>query len=108
MTWYKIAENIEELSFQENKMCVITITNKTLSLAQFNNQLFAFAHKCPHASGILSEGVLDNFGNVICPKHGYKFSLKNGRNVSGEGYCLKTFPIEHRNNGVFIGISDNF
>jgi 3-phenylpropionate/trans-cinnamate dioxygenase ferredoxin subunit len=31
-----------------------------------------------------------------------KFDLKNGRNTSGEGYFLKTFPVEVRENGVFV------
>jgi nitrite reductase/ring-hydroxylating ferredoxin subunit len=104
MTWYKIADNIQTLSFQENNMCVIAVADKLISLALMNNQLFAFAHKCPHASGILSEGVLDKVGNVICPVHGYKFCIKNGRNISGEGYQLKTYPLEHRETGIFIGL----
>jgi 3-phenylpropionate/trans-cinnamate dioxygenase ferredoxin subunit len=29
--------------------------------------------------------------------------MKNGRNTSGEGYFLKTYPIELREEGLFIG-----
>jgi 3-phenylpropionate/trans-cinnamate dioxygenase ferredoxin subunit len=30
--------------------------------------------------------------------------MSNGRNVSGEGYHLKTYPIEIRGEGVFMGM----
>jgi 3-phenylpropionate/trans-cinnamate dioxygenase ferredoxin subunit len=29
--------------------------------------------------------------------------MKNGRNTSGEGYFLKTYPVETRPEGIFIG-----
>jgi len=40
---------------------------------------------------------------VVCPLHRYCFDMKNGRNTSGEGYFLKTYPIELRAEGLFIG-----
>ena len=64
----------------------------------------ACAYACPHAGGILSEGYIDALGNVVCPIHRYKFSLQNGRNVSGEGYYLTTLPVEVREDGIFAGI----
>ena len=47
---------------------------------------------------------MDALGNIVCPLHRYKFSIKNGRNTSGEGYFLKTFAIEVREDGIFVGI----
>jgi 3-phenylpropionate/trans-cinnamate dioxygenase ferredoxin subunit len=29
--------------------------------------------------------------------------MKNGRNVSGEGYYMKHWPVDVREDGVFIG-----
>jgi 3-phenylpropionate/trans-cinnamate dioxygenase ferredoxin subunit len=28
--------------------------------------------------------------------------MKNGRNTTGEGYFLKTYPVEQRQEGIFI------
>ncbi|MBX2931668.1 MAG: Rieske 2Fe-2S domain-containing protein [Chitinophagaceae bacterium] len=106
MDWHKVAESIHEFNFQENNMCVISVADKKISIGLFDNKIFAFSYKCPHASGILSNGWIDNTGNVVCPVHRYKFCMENGRNVSGEGYYLKTFPIEIRENGVYIGIEN--
>ncbi len=55
----------------------------------------------------MADGYIDAVGNIVCPLHHYKYNLQNGRNVSGEGYYLKTFPVEVREDGVFIKISDN-
>jgi 3-phenylpropionate/trans-cinnamate dioxygenase ferredoxin subunit len=48
-------------------------------------------------------GYLDAQGNAVCPLHKYKFALKNGYNVTGEGYNMRTYPIEIRENGIFVG-----
>jgi 3-phenylpropionate/trans-cinnamate dioxygenase ferredoxin subunit len=55
----------------------------------------------------MANGFIDALGNIVCPLHRYKFSLQNGRNVSGEGYFLKLFPVEIRPDGVFIGLEEN-
>jgi len=41
-------------------------------------------------------------GHIVCPLHRYKYDPKTGRNVSGEGYFLKTFRAEVREDGVFV------
>ena len=70
----------------------------------YKEELYACAAKCPHAGGTLAEGYTDVLGNIVCPVHRYKFSLQNGRNSSGEGYYLKTWPVEKREDGIYIGI----
>jgi 3-phenylpropionate/trans-cinnamate dioxygenase ferredoxin subunit len=106
-SWHKIADNICEINFDSNGLAEVDINDKTICLAQYNNQLFACTQKCPHAGGLLVDGHLDALGNLICPLHKYKFSLKNGRNVSGEGYYLKTFTIEVREDGIFVNIASS-
>lgn len=101
-TWHKIANSISEISFNNNGLAELNINGKTICLSKYKNQLFACTQKCPHAGGLLADGHIDVLGNVVCPLHKYKFSLKNGRNVSGEGYYLKTFIVEQKKEGVFI------
>jgi len=105
-TWYKIADFEESLPWQENSMCLVTAGDKKMTLARFNGQLFAFAYKCPHASGIMADGYLNAAGQVTCPLHRYRFDIKNGRNTSGEGYFLKTYLVEKRPEGIFAGWED--
>jgi nitrite reductase/ring-hydroxylating ferredoxin subunit len=105
--WHKVAETIDEIHFPGNRLAQLEVNGKKICLAIHNNLLFACSHKCPHAGGTMAEGYTDVLGNIVCPLHRYKFSLQNGRNISGEGYFLKTFPVQIRQNGVYIGFEEN-
>ncbi|HVZ55917.1 MAG TPA: Rieske 2Fe-2S domain-containing protein [Chitinophagaceae bacterium] len=104
--WHRIAAHENELAFGENRIAVVGVNGKTICLARHGGQWFAFAHTCPHAGGILAEGYIDALGNVVCPLHRYKYALKNGRNVSGEGYYLKNWPVEQREDGIYVGLEE--
>jgi nitrite reductase/ring-hydroxylating ferredoxin subunit len=105
--WYKLADTIEAIDWPPNNLAIAEAGGKTVTLARVNNQVKACAQKCPHASGILANGFIDALGNIVCPLHRYKFSLDNGRNITGEGYYLKTYAIEYREAGIFIGFEEN-
>lgn len=104
--YHQVAEHPQELAFNEQGIAVTEIKGKKICITRHREQWYAFAYKCPHASGIMSEGYVDAVGNVVCPVHRYKFSLQNGRNTSGEGYYLKTYPVEVRGEAIFIGLPD--
>ncbi len=106
MVWHKIAESEQDINWQENNMCIVEAGGKKLTVSRFNGVLFACAHKCPHAGGILADGYLNALGQITCPLHRYRFDPKNGRNTSGEGYFLKTYQIETREEGIYIGWED--
>lgn len=106
-TWFKIADDIKEINTGPGGLAEITVNGKVICIAVHNSILMACTQKCPHAGGVLSHGYLDVLGNIVCPVHRYKFSMQSGRNISGEGYFLKTFPVEVRTDGVFIGFREN-
>lgn len=107
-TWHKIADHINELDFSDNNIAVAELEGKKICIGKFGESFFAFGNKCPHAGGILSSGYIDALGNVVCPLHRYKFDIKNGRNTSGEGYYLKHWPLELREEGVFVATEKSF
>ena len=106
-TWHKIAEHINEIIFTENNIGSVEISGTKICLAKFKDQIFAIAYKCPHAGGTLSDGYIDARGNIVCPIHRYKYDLSNGRNTTGEGYYLKNWPVEVREDGVYIGMEEH-
>ena len=103
-SWIKVADSVEEIDFGPNQLAETRADDKTICIGRHEGQLFAFAHKCPHASGFLVEGFIDALGNVVSPLRRYKYSMKNGRNVSGEGYYLRNWPVEVREDGVYVGL----
>lgn len=103
-SWHKLAESVQELNFPDSGLLPMEIAGKKICVIQFKDQLFACISKCPHAGGDLVAGYIDAVGNIVCPVHRYKFSVSSGRNSSGEGYFLKTYPVEKREGGLFVGI----
>ncbi len=101
-SWHKIAESVAEIKFSTAGLAEIELHGKFFCIARSNNKIFACSAKCPHAGGVLADGYIDGAGNVVCPLHRYKFNPVNGINTSGEGFFLKTFSIEEREDGVFI------
>jgi len=106
ITWHRIAEDINDLDFASNNIAVLELKGKTICIGKTAAGIFAFAYKCPHAGGIMADGFIDALGNIVCPVHRYRYDLRNGRNVSGEGYYLKHWPVELRQDGVYVGFEE--
>lgn len=102
--WYKIADSLMALPWQSNDLCIVEVKGRKITLARWKDQVFACVHQCPHAGGVLADGWLDAAGNIVCPLHKYKFKLESGYNTSGEGYKLKTYSIEQREDGIYVGL----
>ena len=100
--WIKIAGDIKELSFAENNIAAIQLLEKPVCVVKTKSGLKACSAKCPHAGNDLSDAFLDKKGNIICPLHGYRFSLNNGRDTNNDGYFLKIYAIKETPEGIFI------
>jgi 3-phenylpropionate/trans-cinnamate dioxygenase ferredoxin subunit len=105
--WKLITDAPQTLDFSSNNMTELEVDGRKFTLAKWKDAYFAFASKCPHASGRMSQGYINPLGQVVCPLHRYCFDMKNGRNSSGEGYFLKTYPVEQRDGALFIGFQAN-
>jgi len=104
--WHKVAASEADLVWNAGEISLVEVGDKKVCIARYKEGWYGFSHSCPHAGGLMEEGYADGAGNVVCPVHHYKFSLSNGRNTSGEGYKLKTYPVESRPDGVFVGFEE--
>ena len=104
--WHKVFEkeekeedylqigNIIQAHFKGEKIC-ITRTDKGM---------FAFSDRCPHNGASLSRGFCTDKNEVVCPLHRYSFDLQSGKATSGGAFAMKTFPLEFREDGVYVGV----
>jgi nitrite reductase/ring-hydroxylating ferredoxin subunit len=46
---------------------------------------------CPHASGPLADGQIDQ-RRVVCPLHGHVFTLADGSCATGD-FAVRTYPV---------------
>jgi 3-phenylpropionate/trans-cinnamate dioxygenase ferredoxin subunit len=106
MFWKKIAESREDLFQTGNELAEVEVDGKLVCIGMHQEKLKACAAKCPHAGGKMSSGYIDVLGNIVCPLHRYKFNLESGRNITGEGYFLKIYKVEEREDGVFVGFEE--
>lgn len=72
-----------------------------LCLVRSGDKAYAVDHKCPHAGGRLVKGYVED-NCIVCPLHRYKFSLETGRTVGGEGAYLEHYPVEAREDGLYV------
>jgi uroporphyrinogen-III synthase len=66
-----------------------------LDIAVFRTRsgiIYATDAWCTHLGGPLADGIVGN-GKVICPLHGYKFSLRTGAPEGHDCPALKTYPV---------------
>ena len=97
-------KNLKVEDLQEGKIIELTVGDRNIALLKNEEKVFVFAATCPHASARLCNGWLDVQGRIVCPEHKYLFDPENGRNTSGEGYKLRTYPVEVREGIIFVGL----
>lgn len=101
--WH-LAAGVTVSGIEENRLTEIEVNSKRVGLVKRGGIIYAFAAKCPHAGVPLCTGWLDGLGRIVCPEHKYRFDPTNGRNTSGEGYKLFTYPVEIRDDEIWIGL----
>ncbi|MDX1699641.1 MAG: thiamine pyrophosphate-binding protein, partial [Melioribacteraceae bacterium] len=100
LKWYKVA-NTNEL--KEGRVKTVTAGNKTIALSLYEDKFCAIDNHCPHQGGPLGEGSIED-GWLRCPWHGYEYHPCTGRPPEGLDDTVPTYPVEVRNNEIFIGI----
>ncbi len=68
-------------------------------IAKSGDRWFAIETTCPHLGGPLQNASLEE-GHLVCPWHGYRFSVETGRNPDGRPCRLPApLPVEPLGNG---------
>ncbi len=104
--WIKVYENRSAI---ENNIAigrseVFMLKGEKVCIAHTAKGFFAVQDKCPHNAASLSKGYCTSENEIVCPLHRYRFDLESGRSTAGGIYTLKSYPIEFREDGVYVGI----
>jgi 3-phenylpropionate/trans-cinnamate dioxygenase ferredoxin subunit len=75
------------------------------SIAVFNvdGKLYAIDDSCPHQGSSLAMGSLDGCV-VTCRSHGMKVNVTAGELQPGLGMNVRSFPVESRPDGLYVGL----
>ena len=105
MEWIRIfPDNVSaRRAMSPGKPMTVMAGTRKLCIGLHEGRLFAIADRCPHNGESLGKGKLNQLGEVICPWHGYRFSLVTGR-CSESCPDAETFPLKEEPDGVFVAI----
>jgi len=65
------------------------------------NEVHAIGPMCPHRGGELSDGIVRGCV-VTCPRHWWRFDLRTGRRLGGEGIEVPRYEVEIENGEAFV------
>lgn len=105
MNWVRILSKPETIGTDFVKM--IQVEGKKICLIKNDAKFYATQNSCPHAGGILSGGWCKK-GHLVCPIHRYEYNLLTGRGAEGQGDYIDIYPLELREDGLYIGIKERW
>ncbi len=81
----------------------IMVYDYEIALFRVEGKIYAINNLCPHHhSPILHEGFIEQCA-VVCPAHGWKFSLKTGKQP-GNKAGVSTYPVKCEGDDVLVSL----
>ena len=100
--WRKVLDR-DELPSERVK--TVTCDRVSICMVHHEGEFAALDNKCPHQGGPLGEGSIEN-GLLRCPWHGWDYEPLTGRSPGGYDDGITTYPIEVREDGVYIKLEE--
>lgn len=88
---------------EEGKGLIVTAKGTRVALFRCDGAVYAIKNQCPHMGGDLGEGALD--GDIVrCPWHGWKFSVKTGKNPAVDVVAVRTYEVKIEGEDIYVGV----
>ncbi|RJS95316.1 non-heme iron oxygenase ferredoxin subunit [Salinisphaera sp. Q1T1-3] len=87
----------------ENGQCrIVDVDDTMIAVFHQDGGYYAIQDMCTHDGGELASGEVEG-DEVICPRHGARFCIKNGKALSAPAYeDVDTFPTRVENGVVQV------
>ena len=103
--WYKVlSEEEAKLRIPKGKLQLVRIGQQRICIAHTEQGYAAVSDTCPHLGESLSKGSSNFLNEIICPWHGYRFNLIDGRECQQRTPDLEVHKIELREDGLYLGV----
>ncbi len=90
--------------FPANEIKLVGIGDKKICIVRIGNNFFAFEAFCPHMDHPLSNGIVNNFNQIVCSWHNYVFDLRNGKEQQLRCRNLKRYNTIINEKGLWVEI----
>ncbi len=106
MKWYRLFDSEVRLqaALGASGRKMVRIGEKRVCLFFHEGAFHAFDNLCPHNMHSLFEGNINYLKEIVCPLHGYRYNLKDGRECEGKSGDLTVHSLEIRPEGVYLGL----
>jgi 3-phenylpropionate/trans-cinnamate dioxygenase ferredoxin subunit len=100
-TFYAVAD-LSELP--EGERMFVNIGDENIVIFNIAGKLYAIGDVCTHDGGPLGEGELEDH-QVICPRHGASFDVRNGKALSLPAVIdVPSYPVRINGTDIEVGI----
>ena len=82
---------------------VVEVAGRSIALFRSGGRVYATDSACAHRGGPLAEGMIEA-ESVVCPWHGFRFSLLDGACSSNPMLRLTCYPVRLDGDDVEIEI----
>ena len=108
MEWVKIFDSEEDAkaAVPVTKAKQLRVNGEKICLAHTQNGFYAIADSCPHLGESLSKGTTNYLNEVVCPWHSYRYHLISGAECKNRTRHARTFPVEKRDDGLYLGVPE--
>lgn len=88
--WIDVAA-VEDLPVGSHR--VVEIDGAQVAVFNLDNEFHAIEDVCTHDGGVLTGGTVEG-EQIICPRHGARFSIRTGAVLAPPAYePIHTFPV---------------
>lgn len=109
LTWHRVADKDD---LPDGRVKTVSVTRgdqvTQICLTRHKGQFGALQNACPHQGGPLGEGSIETTHDgecyLRCPWHGWDYDPLTGKPPGGYDDGLETYPVEARDDGVYIGL----
>ena len=106
----------------EHGRLVVDIGDRTVGIFRVGGKLFAYENSCPHMGGPVCQGLVipavreiindkqvstgyafdESEMRIVCPWHGYEFSIETGSHPAKPSIRLKRVAVEEEGGDVYV------
>lgn len=114
--------DVDEFAAAGRKL--VKVEDREIMVFAVDGRWRAYENRCPHAGGPVCQGRImpkveepildggavgelrfsDDEFHIVCPWHGWEFDLESGGSVTDRRRRLRSFSVEEREDGLYVGV----